>query len=332
MSQMSHHRRGCASGADLSHLAPKPELRSVIEDPRCDDDLLRAPDADAFGASYARHARAIEVFFAQRTGDRALACDLTGETFAAALIARRRFRAGGAPARAWLYTIASRRLADHRRRVAAEDRLHARLMAHRRTDPGKTRRPQTRRAPTERWRCSSGCHPSSARRSPPTSSPGTPIATSPVTPASPRPACASASRAGSATMRRPAQVRLAAERVLEGGFTYSFGAGHDVPLAACAPSRGLDCSSFASLALRRAGLLASEQALSSWRSPSTGHRWRGRPHHRLGRRGPRVARVQARRRARRAPSGRARRDRMAHAGGGARAPREQLVPRHWPGL
>ena len=48
---------------------------------------------------------------------------------------------------------------------------------------------------------------------------------------------------GLATMRRPAQVRLAAERVLDETLTYSFGAGHDVPLAACAPSRGLDCSS-----------------------------------------------------------------------------------------
>ena len=66
----------------------------MIEDPRCDDDLLRAPDPDAFGAFYARHARAVEAFFARRTGDRVLACDLAGETFAAALIARRRFRAG----------------------------------------------------------------------------------------------------------------------------------------------------------------------------------------------------------------------------------------------
>ena len=57
----------------------------MIEDPRCDDDLLRAPDPDAFGAFYARHARAVESFFARRTGDRVLACDLAGETFAAAL-------------------------------------------------------------------------------------------------------------------------------------------------------------------------------------------------------------------------------------------------------
>ena len=45
----------------------------MIEDPRCDDDLLRAPDPDAFGAFYARHARAVESFFARRTGDRVLA-------------------------------------------------------------------------------------------------------------------------------------------------------------------------------------------------------------------------------------------------------------------
>ena len=68
---------------------------------------------------------------------------------------------------------------------------------------------------------------------------------------------------GLATMRRPAQVRLAAEGVLDETLSYSFGAGHEAPLAACLPSRGLDCSSFVSLALRRAGLLASERALTS---------------------------------------------------------------------
>ena len=46
----------------------------MIQDPRCDDDLLRAPDPDAIAAFYARHARAVEAFFARRTGDRARAC------------------------------------------------------------------------------------------------------------------------------------------------------------------------------------------------------------------------------------------------------------------
>ena len=169
----------------------------MIEDPRGDDDLLRAPDPDVFGAFYARHARAVEAFFARRTGDRVLAsCDLAGETFAAALIARRRFRAGGPPARAWLYTIAARRLADHRRRAAAEDRLQQRLMAHRRLEVAEDPAPWDQEV-ARCWRCSSACRMSSARLSPRTS------------------------------------------------------------------SRGLDCSSYVSLTLRRAGLLASERALSS---------------------------------------------------------------------
>jgi RNA polymerase sigma factor (sigma-70 family) len=305
----------------------------VIEDPRCDDDLLRAPDADAFGAFYARHARAVEVFFVQRTGDRALACDLTGETFAAALIARRRFRAGGAPARAWLYTIASRRLADHRRRVAAEDRLHARLMAHRRTDPGEDRAPSDeegadralalleRLPPQQREAIAAHVLGGHAYRD---------IARhTGVSEAGVR---QRVSR-GLATMRRPAQVRLAAERVLEETLTYSFGAGHDVPLAACAPSRGLDCSSFVSLALRRAGLLASEQALSSceiavdWGVAGEGDHitvWAGGGHAWLEFKlaGERAERLQV------GPDATEWRMRVA-----ARERRaSELVPRHWPGL
>ena len=305
----------------------------MIEDPRCDDDLLRAPDADAFGAFYARHARAVEAFFAQRTGDRVLACDLTGETFAAALIARRRFRAGGAPARAWLYTIASRRLADHRRRVAAEDRLHARLMAHRRTDPGEDPAPSDeegadralalleRLPPEQREAIAAHVLAGHAYRD---------IARhTGVSEAGVR---QRVSR-GLATMRRPAQVRLAAERVLEETLTYSFGAGHDVPLAACAPSRGLDCSSFVSLALRRAGLLASEQALSSceiavdWGVAGEGDHmtvWAGGGHAWLEFRlaGERAERLQV------GPDATEWRMRVA-----ARERRaSELVPRHWPGL
>jgi hypothetical protein len=58
-------------------------------------------------------------------------------------------------------------------------------------------------------------------------------------------------------------VRLAAESVLDETPSYRYDAGHEAPLAACLPSRGLDCSSFVSLSLRRAGLLASDRALSS---------------------------------------------------------------------
>ena len=130
---------------------------------------------------------------------------------------------------------------------------------------------------------------------------------------------------GLATMRRPAQVRLAAERVLDETLSYSFGAGHEVPLAACAPSRGLDCSSFVSLALRRAGLLASERALSSreiavdWGVAGEGDHvtvWAGGGHAWLEFKlaGEHAERLQV------GPDA----TEMAHAGGGARAPPERV--------
>jgi hypothetical protein len=138
---------------------------------------------------------------------------------------------------------------------------------------------------------------------------------------------------GLATMRRPAQARLAAERVLDETLTYSFGAGHDVPLEACAPSRGLDCSSYVSLALRRAGLLASEHALSSreiavdWGVAGEGDHmtvWAGGGHAWLEFKlaGERAERLQV------APDTGEWRLRVA-----ARERRsEEFVPRHWPGL
>ena len=299
----------------------------MIEDPRCDDDLLRAPDPDAFGAFYTRHARAVESFFARRTGDRVLARDLAGETFAAALVARRRFRPGGAPAQAWLYTIAARRLADHRRRAAAEQRLHERLMAQRHTEavaapePAPSddevaglalalleRLPHEQRAAIAAHVVAEHGYREIARHSG-------------VSEAGVR---QRVSR-GLATMRRPAQVRLAAEGVLDETLSYSLGAGHEAPLAACLPSRGLDCSSFVSLALRRAGLLASERALTS-REIAVDWGVAGEGDHMtvLGRRRPRMVRVQACGRARRAPGGRARRDELAHARRRGRAAPERV--------
>jgi RNA polymerase sigma factor (sigma-70 family) len=305
----------------------------VIEDPRCDDDLLRAPDPDAFGAFYARHARAVEAFFARRTRDHSVAGDLTAETFAAALIARRRFRAGPAPAQAWLYTIAARRLADHRRRLAAEDRLQARLMADSGTEDGEDpasggddgagralalleRLPREQREAIAAHVVAGYAYRDIARR--------TGVSEAGVRQRVSR---------GLATMRRPVQVRLAAEHVLDETLTYSFGAGHDVPLEVCAPSRGLDCSSYVSLALRRAGLLASEHALSSreiavdWGVAGEGDHmtvWAGEGHawfeFKLA--GERAERFQV------GPDATEWRMRVA-----ARAPRaSEFVPRHWPGL
>jgi RNA polymerase sigma-70 factor (ECF subfamily) len=337
MGPISDRRHACDTPADLSHLGPDYELPSVIEDSRSDDDLLRAPDPDAFGAFYARHARAVESFFARRTGDRALACDLASETFAAALVARRRFRPGGAPAAAWLYTIAARRLADHRRRAAAEQRLDDRLMAQRRTEPVHAPEPAPGDAGVAR--------------------PAPALALLERLPREQRAAIAAHVVAGHdyreiarhsgvseagvrqrvsrglAAMRRPAQVRLAAESVLDETVSYSFGAGHEAPLAICLPSRGLDCSSFVSLSLRRAGLLASDRALSSreiavdWGVAGEGEHvtvWAGGGHAWLEFKlaGERAERLEV------GPDASSWRTRVA---AGERRPSE-FQPRHWPGL
>jgi RNA polymerase sigma-70 factor (ECF subfamily) len=71
-------------------------------------------------------------YMMRRTGDAEVAADLTAETFAAAIVARRRFRPGVAPAGAWLLTIAHRKLVDYQRRGFAEERARRRLAMERR--------------------------------------------------------------------------------------------------------------------------------------------------------------------------------------------------------
>jgi RNA polymerase sigma-70 factor (ECF subfamily) len=97
-----------------------------------DEDLLGSDDPEDFGVFYDRHIRALLGYFARRTGDPEVAADLAAETFASALVARRRFRPGGAPAGAWLYTIAQRRLADYHRKGRVDDRLRRSLAMERR--------------------------------------------------------------------------------------------------------------------------------------------------------------------------------------------------------
>ena len=97
-----------------------------------DDELLTAPGAEAFGVFYDRHVRAVLAYFARRTHDPEAAADLTAETFASALVARRRFKAGGPPAGAWLFAIAARRLADYRRKGVVDDRIRRSLAMERR--------------------------------------------------------------------------------------------------------------------------------------------------------------------------------------------------------
>jgi RNA polymerase sigma factor (sigma-70 family) len=63
----------------------------------------------------------------RRTRNPEVAADLTAETFAAALVARSRYRPQETGAAAWLFAIAHHKLSDYRRRGRAEERMRARL-------------------------------------------------------------------------------------------------------------------------------------------------------------------------------------------------------------
>ena len=92
-----------------------------------DEQLLTRRDAASFERFYVRNVDELLGFFARRTRDAELAADLTAETFAAALTARRRYRPQKGSAGAWLYGIALKKLADAQRKGYAEDRARRRL-------------------------------------------------------------------------------------------------------------------------------------------------------------------------------------------------------------
>jgi RNA polymerase sigma factor (sigma-70 family) len=85
---------------------------------RCSDAELLSltrETAEAFAIFYRRHVHAILAYLSRRTGHREDALDLTAEVFAAALASVERYRADTAPARAWLFGIANKKLAASRR-------------------------------------------------------------------------------------------------------------------------------------------------------------------------------------------------------------------------
>lgn len=97
-------------------------------EPTDDELLLRArEDGAAFEAFYRRHVDAVTGYFMRRTRDPEVAADLMAETFAAALLSLRRYRAGGGPASAWLFGIARNKLAHWQRRQGVEHRARRRL-------------------------------------------------------------------------------------------------------------------------------------------------------------------------------------------------------------
>jgi len=97
-----------------------------------DEDLLLSGEPAAFGLFYQRRVRDILGYMMRRTNNPDVAADLTAETFAAAIVARRRFRPDGAPAGAWLFAIAHRKLVDFQRRGYADERARRRLGMQRR--------------------------------------------------------------------------------------------------------------------------------------------------------------------------------------------------------
>ena len=95
--------------------------------PASDEELLSQQDAASFEEFYTRYFERVLVFFSRRTRDAELAADLTAETFAAALVGRRRYRPRRGRPDSWLFAIAYNKLADAGRRGCAEDRARRRL-------------------------------------------------------------------------------------------------------------------------------------------------------------------------------------------------------------
>ena len=104
---------------------------------RSDEELLAAHGSREFALFYRRHAEAVLAYFARRVRDAEAAADLTAETFAAAVVARERFRPERGSAAAFLYGIASHKLADYQRRGRLEDRARRQLGMVRRAVSGE---------------------------------------------------------------------------------------------------------------------------------------------------------------------------------------------------
>jgi RNA polymerase sigma-70 factor (ECF subfamily) len=92
-----------------------------------DEQLLLDHDPAAFEQFFRRRSGAVLAYFMRRTGDPETAADLMAETFAAALLGRRRFRRRPEPALSWLFAIARNKLADHARRGRVADRARRRV-------------------------------------------------------------------------------------------------------------------------------------------------------------------------------------------------------------
>lgn len=98
----------------------------------CSDDdatvlVDSANDSALFAELFRRHNTAVLAYFVRRTACPQTAADLTSETFAQAFASRGRFTKTGAPARAWLFTIARRQLTRFIRREQVSRKYRRRL-------------------------------------------------------------------------------------------------------------------------------------------------------------------------------------------------------------
>ena len=105
-----------------------PEPDTDASDPSDASLLVRsAAEPSTFGVLFDRHADAVLAYFFRRTGCAQTSADLMAETFAAAFASRKRFRDTGAPARAWLFSIARRQLSHFYRREAVATKARRKL-------------------------------------------------------------------------------------------------------------------------------------------------------------------------------------------------------------
>jgi RNA polymerase sigma-70 factor (ECF subfamily) len=100
--------------------------------------VASAADGDLFGELFERHNTAVLAYFIRRTACPQTAADLTAETFAQAFASRGRFTRTGAPARAWLFTIARRQLARFVRKEQVSAKYRRRLGIEATTRLGST--------------------------------------------------------------------------------------------------------------------------------------------------------------------------------------------------
>lgn len=246
--------------------------KSIAGHPRrtqaSDEELLTSADPEAFGVFYARHLAGVQAYFARRVGDRDTAADLAAETFASALIARRRFVASDTPAAGWLYTIAARRFVDFQRRRGVAQRtreaaIEEAAAAEPRLTPsspllaGELETGLLRHLPADQ-RQAIAAHVVHEHGY------GDIAAQLETSEASIRQRVSRGLRA----LRGPLQVYRAAHQLAREDRGYRFAGGHGASLASLPANEPLDCSSSASLILMRAGLFGPGRPWTSGRFAS----------------------------------------------------------------